>query len=241
MRYAILSDIHSNLEALQAVLSEVRRRNIQRYICLGDIVGYGADPRQCLEIVRRLNPLTVIGNHDAAACDRMSLDYFNRHARDAAIWTRGQLSPSERSYLASLPLVEKIGDIILVHSSLDFPEKWYYIFSAQEARPSFDRLTAQVCFYGHSHIPGIFRKRENRISRVVEEHITLEGNTHYLVNVGSVGQPRDGDPRASFCLLDLEARTVEIIRVEYPVEKAQEKILRAGLPPILAARLAVGQ
>lgn len=240
MKYAIISDIHGNLEALEAVLAEIVPRPIDRYICLGDIVGYGANPRECLERVRDLNPIVVTGNHDAAACERTDIRYFNQPARAAALWTRDQLSLPERNYLASLPLVEEVEGMAMVHSSLNEPEKWHYILSQFDARPTFNLLPGPACFIGHSHVPVAFEEKGGGV-RVLPPEVMMEGGVRYIINVGSVGQPRDGDPRASFALWDTQAGRVEIIRVEYPIKPAQEKILRAGLPAILASRLSAGQ
>jgi predicted phosphodiesterase len=241
MKYAIISDIHGNLEALEAVLAEIRRHPVEGCICAGDVVGYGANPRECLKLVRDLNPVIVMGNHDAAACGRTPLDYFNQYARSAAVWTRERLSSPEKSYLASLPLVEKINGLVIVHSSLVYPERWNYILSARDARDTFDRMDRAVCVIGHSHLPVAFLEKEGEIEVKLDSRFILEEETRYIINAGSVGQPRDGDRRAGFALLDTGNMVVEIIRVEYPIQLTQEKILRAGLPEFLASRLSLGQ
>ncbi len=241
MKYAIISDIHGNLEALQAVLAEARRLEISDYICLGDIVGYGADPVAALELVRELNPRIVLGNHDAVTCDRADITSLQSNARRSALWTKEQLSRAERDYLASLPLTLPIDDdFMLVHSSLHSPEVWKYIFSSYEADLSFLELLSWIAFFGHTHRPVIYRQRGVKLETLVFDELVLEGEARYLINPGSVGQPRDGDPRAAFGVFDTEERTVRLVRVKYPVEKVQEKILAAGLPPALASRLTRG-
>ena len=164
MKYALISDIHGNLEALEAVLEAIASRPVDGYICLGDIVGYGANPRECLERVRGLNPIAVTGNHDAAACDRTDIGYFSEQARAAALWTREQLTLSERGYLASLPLLAEAEGLSLVHSSLNEPEKWHYILSQFEALPTFNLLSGKACFIGHSHVPVVFEEKEGRVT-----------------------------------------------------------------------------
>lgn len=241
MKYALLSDIHANLEALQAVLSEISSRGITDFICLGDIVGYGADPRACLETVRGLNPRIVQGNHDYAAAGPVDLSSFNKNARLALLWTRKQLDSAGRDFLKSLPLTAEVFGATLVHSSLKDPGRWEYILNPRDARASFDLLLNEICFFGHSHRPRVYREEEGEITVEEGGRIELRAGSRYLINPGSVGQPRDRDPRASFGVYDSAEKKVEIMRIEYPVEKAQEKILRAGLPPFLASRLAVGR
>ncbi len=240
MKYAILSDIHGNLEALQAVLAEARRREVSDYICLGDIVGYGADPVATLELTRELNPRIVLGNHDAITCDRADIASLVPSARRSALWTKEQLSQAERDYLASLPLTLHLGEYTLVHSSLHSPEAWHYIFKPQTAHYSFLCLENQAAFFGHTHRPAVYWEKGGDLKSGVFDELALGEDTRYLINPGSVGQPRDRDPRAAFGLFDPEERTVRLVRVEYPIKKAQEKILAAGLPSALAFRLAKG-
>ena len=241
MRYAILSDIHGNLEALQAVLAEARHRGVEGYICLGDIVGYGADPNECLEALLPLNPATVLGNHDAGVCGITDLDDFTPLAYQAIVWTKHRIKPAGEEYLFALPLVRTIGNFTIVHSNLSSPADWRYILSPREAYSSFDRLTGQVCFFGHSHRPVIFRREERWVDCILEPELTLTAGFQYLINVGSVGQPRDRNPRASFAVYDEEKGKIEIVRVDYPVKRAQRKILAAGLPARLASRLSEGE
>lgn len=244
MRYAIISDIHSNLEALRAVLSDVERRGAERIVCLGDLVGYGAEPGACLAEVRRRTDLVVAGNHDWGAVGKVDLNYFNRSARTAAEWTAGRLAEPEGIYLSQLPLSLSLGGpegFIAVHSTPDRPQEWRYILSIDEAEFQFERMAQPLCFVGHSHQPLAWQWHSGgRVSVVGREYLQMEPGRRYIVNAGSVGQPRDGDPRAGYAVYDDQRREVVIHRVEYDVASAQAKILKAGLPPRLAERLSRG-
>jgi len=241
MKYAILSDIHGNLEALRSVLAEIRRYEVEKYICLGDIVGYGANPNECLRLLQSLNPYAVLGNHDAAVCGLIGLENFTPLASQAIIWTTRELKSAGKEYLASLPLVRSLGDITIFHSNLASPADWRYIKKPRETYSSFEKLTGWLGFFGHSHRPAIFQKNEQWVDYVIETEFPLSREEQYLINVGSVGQPRDRDPRASFAVFDNESGELKIIRVKYPIRKAQKKIRAAGLPERLAARLAEGK
>jgi len=244
LRHAIISDIHSNLEALGAVLSDIDRRGADRVVCLGDVVGYGADPGPCLAEVRRRTDQIVAGNHDWGAVGKVDLDYFNRSARTAAEWTGGHLTVQERAFLAGLPLsLDQDGreGFTAVHSTPDHPEEWRYILSIDEAEFQFERMKRPLCFVGHSHQPVAWQFQSGgRCSVVGREYLMMEPGRRYIVNVGSVGQPRDGDPRAAYAVYDDQRKEVVIHRVEYDVAAAQAKIKKAGLPPRLADRLASG-
>ncbi|HTY07847.1 MAG TPA: metallophosphoesterase family protein [Candidatus Edwardsbacteria bacterium] len=245
MNYAIISDIHSNYDALSAVLADILRSRVDRVICLGDIVGYGAEPQKCLEAVKGLTTWTVAGNHDYAAIGKMPLSFFNINARRAAEWTATVLSPAERRYLAALPLQRHISagdhELVAVHSTPSRPEEWHYILSIDEAEYQFEQFPQPVCLIGHSHQPVFWQlSAKGECSIVGKEYLRLERNRRYIINCGSVGQPRDGDPRACYALCDSERMEVVVRRVEYNVAAAQKKIVRAGLPPRLAERLAHG-
>lgn len=241
MKYAILSDIHGNLEALRSVLAEIRKYKVEKYICLGDIVGYGANPNECLEILNSLKPVMVMGNHDAAVCGQTSLDDFNPLAYQAIIWTRQELKPSGIEYLSSLPLTQSLGEITIFHSNLVSPSDWRYIINPRETYSSFEKLPGWLGVFGHSHRPAVFHKKGGWVERVLETKLSLIRGDQYLVNIGSVGQPRDRDPRASFAIFDDESGKLKIIRVDYPIRRAQKKIRAAGLPERLASRLAEGK
>jgi predicted phosphodiesterase len=241
MKYAVISDIHGNREALEAVLKEIRRRKAERCFCLGDLVGYNADPGWCLEKVRELKIPTVRGNHDSAAADPRELENFTELARRAMEWTIPRLQPEAIAFLGSLPLVRTGDGVTIFHSSLKDPAGWRYIFTPEEARPSLRMLETPIGFFGHSHRPGFFRLRGRKVSFLPGAEARLEPGDRMLVNPGSVGQPRDRDPRAAFAVYDRDRGSVEIVRVEYPVRRAQRKIREAGLLPRLADRLARGR
>ena len=240
MRYALLSDIHGNLEALEAVLAHAASR-ADAVLVLGDVVGYGADPVACLERVAERAQSVVAGNHEHGVAGLLDLDWFNDRARVALEWTRRRLDRDHLAWLSTRPLVAELDDATLVHASPDRPAEWDYLVSAEDGYEVFGAFATRVCFVGHSHRAGVWsvgssgRAHEPR-TRAIE----LEAGRRYLVNVGSVGQPRDGDPRASYAVWDLGARRVTIERVPYDLPTAQRKILRAGLPRFLADRLPIG-
>jgi len=241
MKYAILSDIHGNLEAYQAVLDDLKKEKDIKYFCVGDIVGYGADPNACIEITRRLNPTIVCGNHDWAAAGSISVTHFNLYAKKAALWTASVLDDRDKDYLKSLKLTYMDNDITLVHGALTHPECFEYIFDLHTAYRTMELTKTKVVFIGHTHFPAIYTLKGENIEYIAGSGTTISEEKKYLVNVGSIGQPRDGDWRASFCIWDRDEETIEIRRLEYDVEKAQKKILDAGLPKPLAYRLGEGR
>jgi diadenosine tetraphosphatase ApaH/serine/threonine PP2A family protein phosphatase len=239
---AILSDIHGNRQALEAVHSRGQELDVDTWICLGDIVGYGGAPNFCIETVRALTNQVVLGNHDAAAVGRLDPYYFNDYARRAVLWTAAQLTEEENAYLAGLPLTLDCDDALCVHAEPCQPEQWCYVQSRQEARSVLDNMDHRLCFIGHTHVPFICAHTGGKLQMTgPQENIAIEADGSYLVNVGSVGQPRDGDPRACFLLWDQLGNTLELIRTDYDIAAAQETILDAGLPSFLAQRLAIGQ
>lgn len=240
MRYGILSDIHSNLEALEAVLSALGSERVDRLLCAGDLVGYGADPVPCVKRLRSNGVVAVCGNHDWAAVGRMPLDWFNEQAAAAARWTQGHLTSEEKAFLNELPLAWTDGQVSLVHGSFCEPAEFHYVMDFQEARLCLDLQKTPVAFIGHTHVPGFFQEEAGQVRFARPGRITLQQGRRTLVNVGSVGQPRDGDPRAAYCVYDSEGGSIEIRRAAYPLERTQEKIRMAGLPEFLAARLATG-
>ncbi|MEM7260724.1 MAG: metallophosphoesterase family protein [Planctomycetota bacterium] len=240
MRYAIISDIHGNREALDTVLASIAEQNCDEIICLGDIVGYGAEPGYCLDKIREISKVVVAGNHDYAALGKINIDYFNPHARQATLWTRDQLSEDQKQYLADLPLTVVLEKCTVVHGSLDSPELFDYIQTSYDAYLTMEQLTNQVCFIGHSHVPITFLLDEV-ITYTLDPKIDLSAYAKAIVNVGSVGQPRDNNPLACFAIYDDGSSEVELIRVEYDIERSAAKILEAGLPDFLAERLIVGR
>ena len=245
MRYGILSDIHGNQEGLDAVLGALADEGIDAYLCLGDIVGYGANPNECLERIAGLTKAVIAGNHDHAAIDRLDIATFNHYAAAAALWTRRQLTPAGRRYLGALPYTWRNDELFAVHGSPANPEEWIYLTSLWQADEAFDALPGDtaLCVLGHTHTPGIFEKRtaEDPGGQIPAATLELEKECRYIVNVGSVGQPRDGDPRAAYCVFDTVEKRVEIKRVAYDLETAQRKIRAAGLPEMLAERLETGR
>ena len=240
MKYGILGDIHGNLEALSSVLEEMENQGVEKYISVGDLVGYGANPVECIDIVRKLGTLVVAGNHDFAAVDKLNIDFFNTYARESAIWTRNILSEAYKNFIRSLKLVEYCDNFTVVHSTLYSPELFEYIQTSYDAHLSFEQQSTPVTFVGHSHVPVNFFKRRN-VSFNMETEIKIDEGMKSMVNVGSIGQPRDENPDAVCCVYDTDAMTVKIIRVRYDVEKAAKKIIDAGLPEILAERLKYGR
>ena len=241
MRYAILSDIHANLEALRAVLDDARDR-VDAVLCLGDTVGYGADPGPCVELVGERATASVAGNHEWAVTGRMDLEWFNPYAREAAEWTHDRLDRECRAYLGALPLTAEVEDAVLVHASPARPEEWEYILSAEDGFAVLSHFATRLCFVGHSHVPGAWSiASAGRAHERGAVQLQLERGRRYLVNVGSVGQPRDRDARASYAVWDVDDRAVEIRRVGYDVETARGKIMAAGLPSMLGDRLRAGR
>jgi len=241
MRFAIFSDVHANLEALEAVIANAREHHCTHFICLGDIVGYNANPRECLEIVRDLDCPTVKGNHDEQASQPAASGDFNEMAERAMTWTREQLSDEDREWLRDLRLQRQVRDFTIVHATLDTPEQWGYVFNNLDAAASFTYQHTTVCFFGHTHVPMAFIRDDNGVRRVRIEQLRIEMSKKYFINTGSVGQPRDSEWRAAYCIYDIENNIVEQQRVSYDLAAAQEKIVKAGLPPLLAQRLAIGR
>ncbi len=240
MKYAILGDIHSNLEGLQAVLKDAEEQEVTHFACLGDLVGYKANPVECVEIVRSLNCPIVRGNHDHYCGYNNDLSTFQPMAADVVDWTREQLSSEQREFLRSLKFVATEASFTMVHSTLDTPENWVYVFDPLEAEAHFNYQTTSICFFGHTHMPLAFEKT-NKIRSGLYNRIKITVGKKYFINVGSVGQPRDGDPRSAYVIYDITNHEVTLRRIEYDLSITQKKILDAGLPNGVAARLAVGR
>lgn len=240
MKIALIGDVHSNLEALQVVMKEIEKAKVERIYCLGDTVGYNANPVECLKIIREKGIVGVAGNHDFAAVGMTSTENFNPYAYLAASWAAKQLSADDKKYIEGLPLVRKMPELTLVHATLHEPENWGYIFTPRDAQESFEYQQTPVCFIGHSHVPGIFEEN-GEVLYSPQGEIPLKRDLRYIINTGSVGQPRDGNPRACYVIFDTEKWTVDFRRVPYDLAKTQEKVIAAGLPPFLAERLSVGR
>ena len=242
MKYALLSDIHSNLEAFQAVLQDLAKEKVDDVFFLGDIVGYGADPGRCIELLQELTTHSIAGNHDWAAVGLTGTEYFNPVAKTAIEWTAGKITACQQTFLAQLPLTKNYPPVTLVHATPHHPEAWDYLLSCEEASHSFTNGDQQICFIGHSHTPITFvEDKEGMISVLSDTTFTLKDAHRYIINVGSVGQPRDGNPQAAYGIYHADDARFILKRIPYTIERAQEKIIEAGLPPFLASRLAEGQ
>jgi diadenosine tetraphosphatase ApaH/serine/threonine PP2A family protein phosphatase len=246
MRYLIISDIHANMDAFEAVLEHATGR-WDRALVLGDVVGYGAEPNQAVDRVRSLEPDFVIrGNHDKAACGIDDGSSFNIVARTAALWTGDQLTPENRDYIRNLPMgPAQVDDFTEICHGTPFDED-HYIFDGHDASEALHAASRPLCLFGHTHLPALFKLVADVFEGMpldpdADLVIPLQRGARYLVNVGSIGQPRDGDPRAAYGVLDDEARELRTYRVPYAVEKQQQKIIAAGLPASLANRLALGR
>lgn len=251
-RIAVISDIHSNMHALCAVMEDYQCEQCTDVVCLGDVVGYNAYPQECVDAIRAIGCPVVKGNHDEEVC-RMDQTRMNPIARQAMEWTRKQLNEESLTWLSRLPMqrIER-SMFVMVHSSLDQPKAWNYILNANDAVGHFAKQGRyQLSFHGHTHQPRVFTwdKRycveQNHhwieLNQTGQTVVYLQPGLQYFINVGSVGQPRDGDPRACYAIYDTDAATVTLRRVEYKVEEAQQAILAYGLPAYLAERLATGQ
>jgi len=242
LKCAILSDIHGNLEAFKAVLDYLTKEDIGKMAFLGDIVGYGASPNECIDLLKGRADVAVAGNHDFGTVELTDTFSFNSVARTAIEWTRTRLSDTSSIFLSRLPLTSVLDGITFVHSTPYRPKDWDYLFLWSDVIRNFDFYKTQICFIGHSHTPAIFIKdNEGRIYSSKSLAIRLEERSRYIINVGSVGQPRDGIPDAAFGVLDTKEMIFTIKRVSYDIETAQKKIIKAGLPEQLASRIAVGR
>lgn len=240
MVVAFVSDIHGNLEALETAIRAIDEAEVKEVICLGDVVGYGASPNECVDLVRSRSAHVLLGNHDAAAVGMTSVEYFNAHARKAAEWTRAKLTDENTAYIKALPMDYRADDFYAVHASPHELEEWHYVTNQGVADEAFAHFADMICFLGHSHVPVLFEENGDRGERLKEGVITFEKGRRFIVNVGSVGQPRDNDPRLSFGIYDTEKRELTLRREEYDVAIASAKILKAGLPEMLASRLHMG-
>ena len=240
MRFGIIGDIHSNLHALDRVLECLDAEDVDQILCVGDIVGYGAYPSECIRKLRELEIPSVAGNHDFGVVGKTSIEYFNPDARNAVLWTREQLTNEEKDFLESLPLTMELPGFCLAHGTLHEPQLFEYIQTVYDAFLSFQALNKKICFLGHSHVPITFFD-DNPISYVLEPEIPVGDVGKMLVNVGSVGQPRDQDPRAAYAIYDTDEKKIWIKRVMYDIESAATSIREAGLPIMNAERLWLGR
>ena len=244
MKYAIFSDVHGNLEALLAVLANAEKQGVASYLCLGDVIGYGANPNECVETVRALHPVVCLrGNHDAAVIDARERVFFHEVALEGIHYSAQNLTAENTEFLRSLPYVYRDNDhFMAVHASPYRPEQWEYVLDQVGAERAFEAMNPhRIAFIGHSHAPVVFCDDGTAQRYPADEALLLEPARHRdVMNVGSVGQPRDGNPDASYAVFDDDKDSVRLVRVRYDREKAAEKILKAGLPPVLAERLLIG-
>lgn len=244
MRYAIISDIHANLAAFRAVLADIERRGgVAKVWCLGDTIGYGPDPHECLELLRQTNYISVAGNHEWAATGQIDTSLFNPEAAQSCQWTIGQLSAADVEYIRNMPLVLEEGDFTLAHGSPREPI-WEYLLSAKAVEENLAYFQTRFCLVGHSHVPLVFSCREDRQCSVrpfsPDSELTLR-QERLIINPGAVGQPRDGDHRASYAIYDSESRQVKLYRVPYDIRLTQRRMTEYGLPPRLIMRLSYGR
>ena len=243
MRYAVLGDIHSNLTALHAVMEAIRSHGVDQLLSVGDVVGYGAAPTECIELLREHDAAVVLGNHDAAVVGELDTVFFNQHARAAVEWTRGVITGDDMAWLTCLPLTWQDDFVTLAHGSYDHPELFDYVQTPTDADASLELLERPVCFIGHTHVPVCMLRLADdplRTGYTLDTEIDLNDAIVALVNAGSVGQPRDDDPRTGYVLYDSDTRIVTFRRVEYDIETEVRRIREAGLPTVLAERLYLG-
>ena len=240
MKYAVIADIHANLEAFEVVLKDTKDQRCTHYCCVGDVVGYNANPKECLDIVRDMGMPCVKGNHDEYCSSEEDLEGFNPHAAEAVNWTRKQLNKDDRQWLRDLKYVRLVASFSMVHATLDQPQRWGYVFDKLAAASSFTYQNTSVCFFGHTHVPVAF-VRDSMVRGGTYSKFRVEPGKKYFVNVGSVGQSRDGVAKATYVIYDLNEGSIELRRLDYDIPKAQKKILEAGLPARLSERLALGK
>jgi len=224
VKIAVFGDVHANLEALTAVLDDAAQLGVSHYACTGDVVGYNANPHECVETIRRLGCPVVMGNHDEEAVSNDAIVGMSERARLAMEWTRANLTTEDKRWLSDLEMVRQVRDFTVVHATLDSPRSWAYVMNRFDALASFSYQFTNVCFYGHTHTPVVYVRSPQQVLR--ESHadpIRIEPGRKYLINIGSVGQPRDGDPRAAYALYDMERAEVVIRRVPYDLENARAK------------------
>ena len=240
MRFAIIADIHGNLEALQTVLADIKEQRCTHYACLGDVVGYGPNPKECLDIIRGMGMPTVKGNHDEYCSVDQATDGFNPAAAEAVLWTRNQITEDDKQWLRDLKYVRMVTSFTIVHATLDGPQRWGYVFDKLAAAASFTYQNTSMCFFGHTHVPVAFM-RDSMVRGGTYSKFKTEPGKKYFINVGAVGQPRDGNPKASYVVYDVTDGTIEIRRLDYDIPAVQAKIRAVGLPERLAERLSYGK
>ena len=235
MIYAVISDIHANLEALEVCLNEIDKINPDRIICLGDLVDYCAQPNEVTEIIKERCDVVILGNHDEAQFDYSLSDRFSANAYVSSVYTRKVIDKDYAEYFKTLLYSHSENDLLFVHASPCLPERYKYLLDIESAKINFESFDEKVCFIGHSHVPIIFEKMGDDIT--IKESGKLNKDCRYIINVGSVGQPRDGNPKLSFGVFDTDNFDYRLVRLDYDIKAASDKILNEGLPDFLAMRL----
>ncbi len=239
MRYAVISDVHANIEALNTVLKKISEETFDSLLFLGDSVGYGPNPNECIETLKEKAKILLAGNHDWASVDMTDIEYFNPYARAAVEWTKKILSNENRTFLRGLPLTQELDDrILLVHATPGEPEQWHYLLSTGDASINFHFFNQMICLIGHSHEPIIIERSPEDKIIVYKDRTDIKEGYRYILNVGSVGQPRDGNPDAAYAILN--KNSIEIKRVSYDIVLTQKKMRDVGLPSYLIERLSRG-
>ncbi len=242
MKIGLISDVHANLEALDACLADIKTEKVKRIFFLGDAVGYGPDPNKCVELIHKKADVKLLGNHDAAAIGLLNTSYFNQYAQLSMGYTCQVLSEKNLDRMKRFQMEASFDMMKMLHSSPKEPTSWGYILDVEDAEENFKYFEQQVCVIGHSHRPLIVKKyKGNRCEAVAHDFVHIDDDYRYIINIGSVGQPRDGDPRASYMIYDTETNIMSIRRVEYDCEKTQQKMINANLPRFLVDRIAVGK
>lgn len=242
MRLAIISDVHANLEALTAVMQDIEQNSVERVFFLGDAVGYGADPNKCVRLIDNLCEIKVLGNHDYVAMGLESPEHFNIMAKESILWTQDTLTRKSIERLSNFELEATFLDYYLTHATPDNPSDWNYLLTPEEAERNFEFFTQSICLVGHSHLPGVFRRQpDGSIEFHTPDIFQAESECRYIINAGSVGQPRDGNRDACYLIVETDDNRFEFRRVSYDVTAAQKKMKRAQLPEFLISRLASGK
>ena len=242
MRYALFSDVHGNLEALKAVLKDIKKQKVDKKIFLGDVVGYYSSPNECAKLIKKKSDLFIMGNHDYAVMGMMNIDLFNVYARSAMEWTQKRVKNKWLDFINGFHMSYELDNFVMVHANPMVPDRWDYILSVEEADENFHHFDQQICFIAHSHRPVFIVKSGDAPSEfILRDKIRVEEGKRYIINIGSVGQPRDLNPAACYLVYDSKTRIAELRRVDYDLTKTQKKAIKAGLPEYLSERLEQGR
>ncbi len=242
MKYGFFSDVHANLEALKACIIDFRSEKIDKLFFLGDAVGYGPNPDECVRLIKDIAEIKLMGNHDYAALGLMDTDFFNQYAAESMGWTKNSISKKTIEVMSNFEISYELGDMLLVHASPKEPERWHYILDMEDAKENFEFFKQKICIVGHTHRPYIVSVDENQAADLSKETVEpIKPERRYLINIGSVGQPRDGDPRSCYLIYDNKLNTVTLKRVAYDIKSTQQSMAKIGLPEYLIDRLAVGR